>query len=106
MFGLRRNQTGGARTLAHLQEGPTAKKKGPSKRGQATQAAGLSLPCCRVTTAGVVYGSVAQGQGQPADQGGNSGWIVFTPLVKTPTMETSYVPAVVEGLLVQGLTPF
>lgn len=34
MFGLRRNQTGGARTLAHLQEGPTAKEKGPSERGR------------------------------------------------------------------------
>lgn len=31
MFGLRRNQTGGAGTLAHLQEGPTAKKKVPAR---------------------------------------------------------------------------
>lgn len=39
MFGLRCNQTGGGRTLAHLQEGPTAKKKVPARR--AGEVAGL-----------------------------------------------------------------
>lgn len=72
MFGLRRNQTGGARTLAKLQEGPTAKKKGPSKRGQARRR-GPFFPGCRVTTAGAVYGGVAQGQGQPGGPGGTAG---------------------------------
>lgn len=71
MFGLRRNQTVGARTLAHLQEGPTAKKKGPSMRGRL--GGGFFFPCCRVTTAGVVYGGVAQGQGQPGGLGGTAG---------------------------------
>lgn len=94
MFGLRCNQTGGARTLAHLQEGPTAKEKVPA-RGAGEAAGFFFFPGCRVTTAGAVYGGVAQGQGQPRRPGGNSRRIVFTPLVKTATVEMLNVPAVV-----------
>lgn len=47
-----------------------------------------------MTTAGVVYGGVAQGQGQHGGPGGNSGRIVFTPLVKTATVGMVNMPAV------------
>lgn len=52
-----------------------------------------------MTTAGVVYGGVAQGQGQPGGPGGRGAGtgrrIVFTPLVKTATVELLNVPAVI-----------
>lgn len=49
-----------------------------------------------MTTAGAVYGGgVAQGQGQPWRTGGNSRQIVFTRLVKTVSVETLELPAVV-----------
>lgn len=52
-----------------------------------------------MTTAGAVYGGgVAQGQGQPRQTGGNSRQIVFTRLVKTVSVETLELPAVVAEL--------
>ncbi|CAB1425104.1 unnamed protein product [Pleuronectes platessa] len=69
VFGLRCNQTGGARTSAHLQEGPTAKKKVPA-RGLGEAAWALTLPGCRVTTAGAVYTVVwPKGKVSAADRG-------------------------------------
>ena len=92
MFGLRRNQTGGARTLAHLQEGPTAKKKVPA-RG-AGEAAGLLHRLQSDNSWGGVRwcGPRARSAWRT---GGNSRRIVFTPLVKTATVEMVNVPAVV-----------
>lgn len=74
--------------------------EGPSKgEGQAKLRRWGHFPGCRVTTAGVVYGGgVAQGQGQPRWTGGNSRQIVFTRLVKTVSVETLELPAVVAEL--------
>lgn len=92
MFGLRCNQTGGARTLAHLQEGPTAKKKVPASG--AGEMAGL-FPWLQ---SGNSWGGVrwCGPRARSARQTrGNSRQIVFTPLVKTATVEILNVPAVV-----------
>ena len=94
MFGLSCNQTGGARTLAHLQEGPTAKKKVPA-RG-ADEAAGIFFfPRLQSDNSwGGVRGCGPRARSAPWT-GGNSRRIVFTPLVKTATVEMQNVPAVV-----------
>lgn len=88
------------RTAAHLQEGPTARRGSRREReGQAQARRRGRFPGCRVTTAGAVYGGgVAQGQGQPRRTGGNSRQIVFTRLVKTVSVETLELPAVVAEL--------
>ncbi len=92
MFGLRCNQTGGARTLAHLQEGPTAKKKVPA-RG-AGEAAELFPRLQSDNSWGGVRWCGPRARSAP-QTGGNSRQIVFTPLVKTATVEMLNVPAVV-----------
>lgn len=92
MFGLRRNQTGGARTLAHLQEGPTAKKKVPA-RGVG-KAAGLFPRLQSDNSWGGVRWCGPRARSARRTRG-NSRRIVFTPLVKTATVEMQNVPAVV-----------
>lgn len=92
MFGLHRNQTGGARTSAHLQEGPTAKKKVP-ERGVG-EVAGL-FPWLQSDNSwgGVRWCGPRARSAQRI--GGNSRGIVFTPLAKTARVEMLNVPAVV-----------
>lgn len=70
---------------------------GPSEgEGQAKARRWGRFLGCRVTTAGAVYGGgVAQGQGQHQRTWGNSRQIVFTRLVKTASVETLELPAVV-----------
>lgn len=92
MFGLRCNQTGGARTLAHLQEGPTAREKVPA-RG-ASEAAGLFPWLQSDNSWGGVRWCGPRARSAPRT-GGNSSRIVFTPLVKTATVGMLNVPAVV-----------
>lgn len=92
VFGLRRNQTGGARTLAHLQEGPTAKKKVPA-RGVG-EAVGLFPWLQSDNSWGGVWWCGPRARSAQRT-GGNSRQIVFTPLVKTASVEMLNVPAVV-----------
>lgn len=93
---------GGGRTAAHLQEGPKVRRGSQWGRqaGWGEVRRWGCFPGCRVATAGAVYGGsgVAQGQGQPQRTGGNSSQIVFTRLVKTVSVETLELPAVVAEL--------
>ena len=92
VFGLRRNQTGGARTLAKLQEGPTAKKR--SQQEGASEAAGLFPRLQSDNSWGGVRWCGPRAR-SARRTGGNSRRIVFTALVKTATVETLNVPAAV-----------
>lgn len=64
---LQCNQTGGTSTITHLPEDPIAKKR--SQWEGAGKTAG-GIHGCRATAAGLVFGAVAQGQGQPGGPGG------------------------------------
>lgn len=90
---------GGARTTAHLQEGPTAKKKGPNERGRQARRWGFFFfPRLQSDNSwgGVRWCGPRARSAQRT--GGNSRRIVFTPLVKTVSVEMLKLPAVVEEL--------
>lgn len=104
VFGLRHNQTGGARTLAHLQEGPTAKERVP-ERGKSEAAE--FIPGCRVTTAGLVYGGVAQGQGQPSGtEGGEQQQDCFHSTSENSMCGDAECASCGGVFLVHSLTPY
>lgn len=97
MFAGSAIKRGGTRTTTHLQEKPTAKKKVPA-RGAGKSAGGIHG--CRVTAAGLLDGAWPKGKAQWARRWSREGEegnirIVFTPLVKTASVELPNVPAVV-----------